>query len=533
MKKVFLSILAVGALLTSCQDAYEISQPGYVTEESQVFTNNASIQRGINGLYNTMVGETEVDFTTVFTDEVGLGYQNGGQGINDGSYGFVMETGNAYAEFFWSSNYNIINRANRMLSVIDGLAQKNPDEAADLQQSKAELLALRAYANLKLFAYFTPDYTNPSGQSIMKLDFLQTDDYSVLIPRSTVSEIVSFIEKDVQDALTLRYNTNAGTGNTYITKGFLQTILVKLYSMTGNYNGVISNAEQIVGSGKYSLGNGISYLLMFNDSDLDSNPEIVFRLKRVINVVDGSRNEIFNIANIWYTNRPNMQGTVLYEVGRSLYNELDKLDPENVNEPASVVRKDIRYEANVHDQSEVAANYASLPYDQFITNDKLLVGKYRGRQQALMQNDVMIFRYADVLLALAEARAAQGALTGTNAVGDFSTVSSIIYNIRKARINNNSFPDLTEPASMPTITTAQSAWKAILNERRMEFAFEGQRYLDVKRLGVKANEGFVRDAKDCARNGACALEANSFKLTLPIPRAEMLSNNKMVQNPGY
>jgi len=528
MKKVILSICALLALTVSCQDAYEIDQPGFVTDESQVFNNNASIQRGINALYNTISTETEIDFGSIFTDEVGLGYQNGGQGINDGSFNFVLESGNSAAATFWSSNYNIINRINRMLSSVNVMIEKNNSELEELKKSKAELLALRAFANLKLFSYFTPDYTNPNGLSIMKLDFMQTDDYSVLLPRATVSEIVDFIEKDIEEARELRFNNEefAGADNTYVSKAFVNTILVKLYSMTGNYDGVIANAEEIINSNAYFLNDGTNFLFMFNDNGLDDNSEIIFRLKRVVNQGGG-------VANIWYTNRPNISGSVQFEVGRSLYNEVDRLDPANFNKLDTEPRRDIRYQVIVHSDSEVATNYSSLSYDLYIQRDKLLVGKYLGRTQALMQNDIMVFRTADVLLTLAEARAAKGAYSGTNAMGDFSTVSSIIYNIRMSRINNIDFPSLVEPAAMPTITTAQSAWQAILNERRIELAFEGHRYLDVKRIGSKANVGFVRDSQDCVRNSACNLSPTDYKMTLPIPRAEIIANRNMVQNPGY
>src|SRR5690554_3892951 len=529
MKKHILSILSILALTVSCQDAYEIDQPGYVTEESQVFTNNASIQRGINALYNTISTQTEIEFGSIFTDEVGLGYQNGGQGINDGSFNFVLESGNTAAATFWSSNYNIINRINRMLSVVDVKIENNDSELDELKKSKAELLALRAFANLKLFSYFTPDYTNPQGLSIMKLDFLQTDDYNVLLPRATVSEIVAFIEKDIQDARNLRYNAEEfGGDNTYVSKAFVNSILVKLYSMTENYDGVIANAEEIINSNSYFLNDGTNFLFMFNDNGLDDNSEIIFRLKRVVTQGGG-------VANIWFTNRPNISGSVLFEIGRSLYNEIDKLDPENFNKVDTEPRRDIRYQVLVHSDSEVAINYSSLSYDEYIDKDRLLVGKYLGRTQAIMQNDIMMFRTSDILLALAEARAAQGTYTGVNALNDFSTVSSIIYNIRRARINTMDFPALEEPAAMPTITSEQSAWQAILNERRIEFAFEGHRYLDVKRLGTKAGVGFVRDPQDCVRNSACELDPNDYKMTLPIPRAEVIANPNIAQNqnPGY
>ena len=140
----------------------------------------------------------------------------------------------------------------------------------------------------------------------------------------------------------------------------------------------------------------------------------------------------------------------------------------------------------------------------------------------------MVFRFTDMLLALAEKRAAEGNITGPHVVGDFSNVESIIYHIRA----NRSVTDVA--LSMPAITNSSSAYKAILNERRVEFAFEGTRYLDMRRLGQKAGVvGFERYSKDCASTNACQLEANSYKMILPIPSTEMISNNNMTQNSGY
>lgn len=528
MKKIIYSVLALSAIVTSCQDAYEIDQPGYVTEETQVFKDNASIQRGINAIYNIIPAQTEISFGSIFTDEVGLGHQNGGAGINDGSFNFVLESGNGEATTIWSSNYSMINRINRMLSAIDVMVAANHPDTSELQKSKAELLVLRAYANTKLFAYFTPDYTDPTGLSVLKLDFTQTDDYNVLLPRATVAEMVAFIEKDIQDARTLRFDAEDynAADNTYVSKALADAILVNLYSMTENYAGVIENAEKIINGGWNALTTGENFLFAFNDSGLDGNPEIIFRQKLVVTQGGG-------VANIWFTNRPNISGSINFDIGRSLYNEFDKLDMSNVNKVDDTLRKDIRYAVNVHSDSQVNPNYANISYDQYISTDKLLVGKYLGRTQAIMQNDIMLVRFSDVLLALAEARANQGALTGGLEDGNFSTVESIIYNLRKARINNLDFPELTEPESMPTITTQQSAWKAILNERRVELAFEGKRYLDVKRLGIKADQGFERDSQDCVRNSACYLAPDSYKMTLPIPRLEIRANSNIVQNPGY
>lgn len=533
MKKSILTILSSIALLASCQNAYEIDQPGLITEESIVYVDAKSVERGVNAIYTTLVPETDVKFQSIFTDEVGMGKQNGGQGINDGSYSFVMDSGNGYAQSIWYGSYGTIFRINRMLSVIDKLIVEAPNESEEsrLTKSKAELLALRAFSHLRVFAYYTPDYTKADGLSVMKVDFIPNDNFTTKVPRSTVKEVEEFIVADIQKAFDIYYNESQYTivDTKYITKGALDAMLVKLYSMTEKYDEVIKYSERLINS-VHGFDDPSEYLAMFRYNDLNSKKEVLFSLVRL-------ESQSYSVADEWYTNNIGATGTVLFDVGRSLYNEFDNLDPSFKNQPAVdsngdyLDRGDLRYIVNVHKDSKPLANYSSVNYDQYLANDQLLIGKYIERPRNKMQSDMIVLRFSDVMLSLAEARAYKGVYTGVKELGKYDSVEGIIYNLRKARINPDA--SLTEPASMPIITNAQSAWKAILNERRVEFAFEGYRYLDVKRIGKKANVGFVRDSQDCFRTQVCSLETDSYKMTMPIPRVETNSNNRMVQNPGY
>src|SRR5690606_36339841 len=129
------------------------------------------------------------------------------------------------------------------------------------------------------FAYFTPDYTNPNGLSVIKLDFLQTDDYERYEKRETVQQIVSFIEDDAEYVL----NSNIESGsisenNVYVSKAFVQAVLVKLYAMTEDLpklNDALNSSELA----SYSLANPAQYSMMFgqDNSLLDNIPEIIFR----------------------------------------------------------------------------------------------------------------------------------------------------------------------------------------------------------------------------------------------------------------
>src|SRR5690606_1088865 len=123
-------------------------------------------------------------------------------------YNFSLISNNEYANSIWANYYNIINRANRIENrVKELLPTASQDEILKYNQSLAEIYALRAFSNLKLFSYFTPDYTNPSGLSVIKFDFLQTDNYTRFEKRATVSEIVAFIEDDIAKAKSLAGET--------------------------------------------------------------------------------------------------------------------------------------------------------------------------------------------------------------------------------------------------------------------------------------------------------------------------------------
>ncbi len=540
MKKIFLSALFASVILTGCSDAYDIEQAGYVTEETDAFKTADDIGKGMRYVYSLFPAEQEIAFDSYFTDELGIGVGNAGQGVNDGSYTFILLAGNDNATAMWGSYYGVVNRLNRMLVRIDELLLEQDADEAALKAQKANALALRAYCHYKLFAYFTPDYTNPNGLSVIKFDFKQTDDYNRHESRATVAEIVAFIEDDIEAAKALVKNAN-GTpgplepggdagGSGYASAEMMDAILIKMYSMlqtADSYNKLEEAFNRL--SETRSIADPSMHLSMFgaSASSADFN-EGIFKIDRVS--TDGANTQ-FGVASAWY---PTEVGTAPYmEMGRSLYNELDKLDPSQQGQPFNDSRMDTRYIVSVLNTSEVQPNYASLSQEDYFDTDILLIGKYDGTaiQNRPLAASIWMFRYTDMLLALAEKRANDGQLTGAHTIGDYSNVESIIYNIRSNRNLNMDGTAL----SMPTdFSTQQAAFARILEERRVEFAFEGQRYLDMKRLGVRAGSpGFVRDPQDCASTNACSLEPTSTKLTMPIPRTEMVSNPNMVQNPGY
>jgi starch-binding outer membrane protein, SusD/RagB family len=129
-----------------------------------------------------------------------------------------------------------------------------------------------------------------------------------------------------------------------------------------------------------------------------------------------------------------------------------------------------------------------------------------------------IYRYSDALLSLAEALNEQG-----------KSVDALPY-----------LNQVRQRSGLAAITTTVQATlrDIILHERRVEFAFENKRWLDLVRTG-KAIEVMTKNGEyiKAAHAGESYIPANSYTLTpqkllFPIPNREILIGN-LTQNPGY
>lgn len=538
------AFLMLSGILTTTSCSVDIEQRGEVNDPQKIYKTPSDVEKGVNLIYSSLPASSECGFNSIFTDEVAIAFENGGQGLTKGEYTFRMLAGNDFAADEWVANYYMINRINRLLPVVEKLKQDHPSDASKYNTSLFELYVLRAYANLKLFSYFTPDYKNMNGYSVIKLDFVPEGLDSAL-GRATVAEIRQFILDDLDKAVALNAAPRPGGSKAYVSQAVVDAIKVKLFTMTEEYSLIEPLVLPIASNGVYKMKNYASpsdygnlnkhfNYLQFKDEEnvADENTDVIFKMKVMTNTGPSV------IAN-WYSVSVSSDGSPFYDISRALYNAIDNLDPTGKGLGLEANRNDVRYHINVLGQSAVATNYETLDEAQYKEKDQLFIGKYPGRVSSPRKADIPLLRTPDLLLCLAEARAAQGAfmpasLDPDSMIGDYSTVYSILFNIRIMRLVNPSLFATT--VNLPTITNATQAYKAILDERRVEFAFEGYRYLDLKRIGKKAGvPGVDRYIKDCEPYAACSLPINSHKFTLPIPLREINANPTIAgqQNSGY
>ncbi|MBC7743594.1 MAG: hypothetical protein H7096_00660, partial [Flavobacterium sp.] len=137
MKKLLLLFLLTGLFTVSCDDnLLKPFTPGAVTDAVAVQDSNG-LRKLMNSGYNLMTDREDSVFTSVFTDEAGIGYANGGQGITDNYIFFVNQSSFSPGEI-WVNTYFALARINRVITYADRLTPVDAADAEIIARTKAE-----------------------------------------------------------------------------------------------------------------------------------------------------------------------------------------------------------------------------------------------------------------------------------------------------------------------------------------------------------------------------------------------------------
>jgi len=252
----------------------------------------------------------------------------------------------------------------------------------------------------------------------------------------------------------------AGSNNdvhTFFTPGGVTAVEAKVALYQGEWATAASKAQQLVTSGDYAL---VTNLRDAFTADGDPSPEDILRIAFTASE--------WCSQGWWYRYDGRLEIGATWEI-YELY------------EPG-----DLRFELNFDGTR----------------NDGIQVVKW---PTPIGAEDIHVIRYADVLLMLAEALAEQNELP---------TAVSYLNQIR-ARAGVSEYVFGTD------LNTQQEVLEAIYLERRLELAFEGQRWHDLVRTG--------RAMDVLGEMG----RFEPHEVLWPIPVGEMDTAPNLTQNPGY
>jgi hypothetical protein len=436
-----------------------------------------------------------------------------------GNYNIQFNSTHAYLEGIYSAAYAGINRANSVIGRVPAV----PMDTVRRAQVVAEAKFLRGLHYFYLAGLF--------GGVPLKL----TETASIgsdNIPRNTAAETWAQIEKDASEAAAVLPVSWIGTDYGRVTKGAALMLLGKAYlqsvSQTGDataYQKALDTFRQVQGLG-YALDP--NYASLFDGSN-EKSREIIFSFQNVnVPGAGGTITQWFvpNPAEPIYTGG-NQQNQ--FQAERPFY---DSYNAADIRKAAtwlvSYNKKDGRTVTWSWSTTNVGTTGKNITDPVNYGSTGPVPRKYydlSGAPSGAESPDVVIYRYADVLLSAAEA---------INEVSGPTAEAYTDVNLVRAR------------AKVPNLTAglSQAAFRdSVFLERRFELAMEMHGIFDNRRnwswskARIEANMAQISTLnKSPFTSSVEKFDArpipDKFKL-YPIPAHACQFNPLLVQNPGW
>lgn len=477
----------------------------------------------------------------------------------------------------WTNQYKSIARTNTILANKDKMLAMGISEEK-VNQYMAEALFQRASCYARLVTYF--------GNVVYVTEVIDID-AAFQMEQTPKEEVIPLIYADYDEAIKYLPEKYTGTSSQRATKGAAMAMKARFALYMGDWEVCRDAAKQCMDLGIYELHSNYSDLFLSTTKNAE---ESIFLLPRSIEfkVTYGSsnvKNEVTRNPGGWGAYCPSWDLLASYLCTDGLpIDESPLFDPHNPfknRDPrctATIVEfgtRHLGFDYNPHPDAVEVMNYNTGKMQK--NNDARVNAQYasynglvwkKGIDETWLENgmdvdpDKIIIRYADVLLMYAEAKIELNQI-------DQSVLDAI--NQVRARAYG---VDYTQTDAYPAVTTTdQQKLRSILRaERRMEFAKEGLRYMDLVRWKIAGkaltrpnygmlypvsllqekvvdkglwfwpetpaiDEDGIPDFSAMETAGLIAPMSqrmwNDRQYLWPIPTKEILINDNLVQNPGY
>lgn len=485
MKKI-LNILLSSILLTtlfSCDKFLDLKPESSSiavensSADSVLYTTASEVEAALAGVYGDFRNEYfELDYFVNGDAQSDDAYAGADNPANFQIDDYNIDATNLNVTRDWAYLYSTIGKANQVINNVNAVPDTTLSETRR-KEITAEASFIRAFMYFQLVQLWGDVPLVLTSVGTFNLEILPL----LFPPRTPADSVYNQIITDLETALPNVPVT--AINKNYVTKGAVNAVLAKVYATIEphDWNKVLQYCNAVI-DGPYSL--------LPNYDELWDNMH------------ENSEEAIFEI---------NYEGTSSSgNWGVSMFRGMDW---KKFNIPSNDLVKAFDNEGdNIRKASsiffdDVSGKWSDSKWPQ--TNYPF-INKWRIADSPSPQNYIFL-RLADILLLKAEA---------LNELGDLAGAAELVNQIR-SRVN---LPNTT--------ASGQDAMRlAIEKERRLELAFEGHRWFDLKRTG-RAIE-VINNAK--GPDGVTPLGYNLTpnRLIWPIPQAEMDKNSKLVQNEGY
>lgn len=461
MKKIVPIFVIIIIGLTGCAKHFLDLAPQSQANQDDFYKTAADFNTAIIGAYADLTSLPSGIYLPMLgyrSDELYLSAPTAGTQDQYDIDNFKVTSANGIVTTAWGDYYQAIANCNQVISRIGGAHLS--DSLQKLYSAEARFLRALDYFDMVRYWGAVPLVLAPV-----------TPIQSLSIGRTDTAQVYAAIEADLLYAAQNLPATRTGVNLGRATSGAATTLLANVYLTEKKFTQAASILQPLI-NGPYQLLPNINSVFSVSNK---MNAEIIFAVRFNKTVPQQGHGLWFSVSD-----------TSTSPLTPSLLNSFTTGDK----------RRALLY------YTKVGNNYIVSKFLDTLNTTTNQAG-----------NDYILYRYADVLLMMAEA---------TNEAGYDASGTGIAWTC----LNN-----VHQRAGLPALTTADapdqnSFRQAVWQERRWELALEGHRWFDLLRTGqvipqLQSNEGKT---------------VQSYEFVYPIPQAEIekMSNPAIFpQNTGY
>ena len=347
--------------------------------------------------------------------------------------------------------------------VIDNVSNVPGDDFTDAERTQAiaEARFMRALVYFNISTVFGQPLQVAQGSANLSVPLVTTSEIGLEIPRATLGEVQSFVETELLAVIPLLADGTRTKAN----PGAARALLARLYLYQERWEAAADMANMVIGDSFYELASDYTFY---------DQP--------------GSSEHIFTLVNDEVNGQDTGQGF------------------SGLSNPQPLGRGDVPFTQNLLDA------YAEEPEDLRFTQlnqegpgavspNAIFTSKFP--EGANNSDDAPVIRVTEMYLTRAEANLRAGTSVGDTPVNDINALRS------RAGLSDLGSVDLD----------------IILNERRKELAFEGQRRMDLLRNGLNLRRpGQPQESQSAPGEN---------RTIFPIPQQVRDLSPFVEQNPGY
>lgn len=466
--------LALGVILiaSSCSNILDV-QPRQSIDAATALTSEDALNAAINGVYDRLQSTNLYGRDLIAIPEA---LADNGRATNKSGRLNPEYQNQPNAHFIvWATAYTAINQLNLILDALPKLTTLSAASKNSFEGQASMLRGLLYFELARCYGYeplVAVKESDKGSVPIMKTGVLDLSQIERL-PRASINEVYSFIYADLTNAVAKLSTVTLSTS--YANKGAANALFSRVALYRGDYANAIKYANDALASGIGSFQIKDNYVQAWRTAN---HPEAMFQIVYQSN------------ENVGVNTSLQTTYTTLVELGNTARTGgFGDLVPTaallNAFEPGDVRR-------NLYERGTAGRGTAEIECTKFF-----------GRSGSVNLDNIPVIRISEMYLNRAEALA----LTGKE--------SDALIDVNRIRTRAGLDPK--------TALTGKTLVEEIAAQRRIEFAFEGHRFFDLKRRG----QDIVKAAP------VQSLAYTDFRFLAPIPLREIQANSNLKQNVGY